>query len=85
MAADPDQEPDYRALCAQLEAQLAQAELDILEFTQSSKDLQHELELELDRMDKADKRIRADLDHATRTADDWKARTRSPLPSRLAQ
>lgn len=62
----------YRSRCTALQAQLAAAEQDILEFTESSKELQAELEGELERMDKAEKGMRRELDDARNEKEEWK-------------
>ncbi|POY73820.1 hypothetical protein BMF94_3361 [Rhodotorula taiwanensis] len=69
----------YRQLCASLQSQLAAAEQDILEFTESSKDLQAELESELERMDKAEKGMRKELDDTKNEKDEWKGKYTTAL------
>ena len=64
----------YRSRCSALQAQLAAAEQDILEFTESSKELQAELEGELERMDKAEKGMRRELEDARNEKEEWKVR-----------
>lgn len=75
----------YRSRCTALQAQLAAAEQDILEFTESSKELQAELEGELERMDKAEKGMRRELEDARSEKEEWKVRKsptiRKELPS----
>ncbi|TNY23006.1 hypothetical protein DMC30DRAFT_444792 [Rhodotorula diobovata] len=82
--ADDGQEPSFdsdaaalahfRDRCRSLQSQLATAEHDILDFTESSKELQAELEQELERVEAAEKSIRRDLDDARNAADDWRAK-----------
>lgn len=64
----------FRDRCRSLQSQLATAEHDILDFTESSKELQAELEQELERVEAAEKSIRRDLDDARNAADDWRAK-----------
>lgn len=65
----------YRQRCSSLQSQLAAAEQDILEFTESSKELQAELESELERMDKAEKGMRKELDDTKNDKEEWKVRS----------
>ncbi|TKA52426.1 hypothetical protein B0A53_05133 [Rhodotorula sp. CCFEE 5036] len=69
----------YRSRCSALQAQLAAAEQDILEFTESSKELQAELEGELERMDKAEKGMRRELDDARNEKEEWKGKYTTAL------
>ncbi|GAA5911577.1 hypothetical protein JCM8208_005681 [Rhodotorula glutinis] len=69
----------YRDRCRSLQSQLANAEQDILDFTESSKELQAELEQELERVEQAEKSIRRDLDDAKNQADDWKTKYTTAL------
>ncbi|KAG0658775.1 hypothetical protein C6P46_005640 [Rhodotorula mucilaginosa] len=69
----------YRSRCTALQAQLAAAEQDILEFTESSKELQAELEGELERMDKAEKGMRRELEDARNEKEEWKGKYTTAL------
>ncbi|GAA5845128.1 hypothetical protein JCM9279_005445 [Rhodotorula babjevae] len=69
----------YRDRCRSLQSQLANAEQDILDFTESSKELQAELEQELERVEQAEKSLRRDLDDAKNQADDWKTKYTTAL------
>jgi len=69
----------YRDRCRSLQSQLANAEHDILDFTESSKELQAELEQELERVEHAEKSLRRDLDDAKNQADDWKTKYTAAL------
>jgi len=62
----------YRSLCSSLQSQLAAAEEDIKDFTESSKELQNELEQELERMEKAEKGMRRELEMVQGDREDWK-------------
>lgn len=64
----------YRTLCASLEQQLNDANADIQEYTESSKELQDELEKELARMEKSEREMRKGLDEARGQVEDWKVR-----------
>ncbi|KWU43270.1 hypothetical protein RHOSPDRAFT_26419 [Rhodotorula sp. JG-1b] len=89
MAGDDDDPPTfasdeaaiahYRSRCSALQAQLAAAEQDILEFTESSKELQAELEGELERMDKAEKGMRRELEDARNEKEEWKGKYTTAL------
>ncbi|GAA5926129.1 hypothetical protein JCM3775_005213 [Rhodotorula graminis] len=74
----------YRDRCRSLQSQLANAENDILDFTESSKELQAELEQELERVEQAEKSLRRDLDDAKNQADDWKTKYTSALRDHTA-
>lgn len=52
------------------------ANADIQEFTESSKELQDELEQELARMEKSERGMRKDLEEAKGKCEDWKVRAR---------
>lgn len=65
----------YQRLNASLQAQLAAAEEDIKDFTESSKELQNELEQELERMEKAEKGMRRELELVQSDREDWKVST----------
>ncbi|GAA5991899.1 hypothetical protein JCM10908_002261 [Rhodotorula pacifica] len=69
----------YRSRCTSLQSQLAAAEQDILEFTESSKELQAELESELERMDKAEKGMRRELDETRNEKEEWKGKYTTAL------
>ena len=73
--ASPDEAiKHYQQLCDSLQAQLADANSDIHEFTESSRDLQEELEKELARMEASEKSMRKGLDEARGEMEDWKVR-----------
>ncbi|GAA5880366.1 hypothetical protein JCM3774_006737 [Rhodotorula dairenensis] len=74
----------YRSRCTTLQAQLAAAEQDILEFTESSKELQAELESELERMDKAEKGMRRELDETRNDKEEWKSKYTTALRDHTA-
>jgi len=59
-------------LCASLQTQLSAAEEDIKDFTESSKELQNELEQELERMEKAEKGMRRELEMVQGDREEWK-------------
>ncbi|GAA6064282.1 hypothetical protein JCM10212_000948 [Sporobolomyces blumeae] len=69
----------YRTLCTSLQTQLAAAEQDISDFTESSKELQHELEQELERMEKAEKGMRRELETVQGDRDEWKTKFTTAL------
>ena len=62
----------YRQLCSSLQSQLSAAEEDIKDFTESSKELQNELEQELERMEKAEKGMRRELEMVQGDREEWK-------------
>ncbi|SCV70732.1 BQ2448_3494 [Microbotryum intermedium] len=64
----------YRDLVNSLQSQLTDANDDIKEFTESSKELQDELEQELARMEKSEKEMRRGLDEARTDVEQWKVR-----------
>ncbi|GAA5944111.1 uncharacterized protein JCM15063_005317 [Sporobolomyces koalae] len=64
----------YRTLCASFQSQLSAAEDDIKDFTESSKELQNELEDELVRMDKAEKGMRIELESVQHDREEWKSK-----------
>ncbi|BGP55059.1 NADH:ubiquinone oxidoreductase [Rhodotorula sphaerocarpa] len=74
----------YRQRCSSLQSQLAAAEQDILEFTESSKELQAELESELERMDKAEKGMRKELDDTKNDKEEWKNKYTTALRDHTA-
>jgi predicted nucleic acid-binding Zn-ribbon protein len=61
-------------LCDSLQSQLADANADIQDYTESSKELQDELEKELQRMEKGEREMRKGLEEARGETDDWKVR-----------
>ncbi|GAA5904675.1 uncharacterized protein JCM6883_003865 [Sporobolomyces salmoneus] len=69
----------YRSLCSSLQSQLAAAEEDIKDFTESSKELQNELEQELERMEKAEKGMRRELEMVQGDREEWKSKYTSAL------
>ncbi|GAA5884999.1 hypothetical protein JCM16303_006510 [Sporobolomyces ruberrimus] len=69
----------YQRLNASLQSQLAAAEEDIKDFTESSKELQNELEQELERMEKAEKGMRRELELVQSDREDWKTKYTSAL------
>ncbi|GAA6014436.1 hypothetical protein JCM11491_007053 [Sporobolomyces phaffii] len=69
----------YRTLCSSLQSQLLAAEEDIKDFTESSKELQNELEQELERMEKAEKGMRRELEMVQGDREDWKTKYTSAL------
>lgn len=62
----------YQTLCSTLQTQLADANADIADYTESSKELQDELEKELSRMEKSEKEMRRGLEEAREEVDGWK-------------
>ena len=68
---------DYRHQVDSLQAQLDEAHADIRDFTESSKELQDELEKELGRLEKGERDMRRSLEHAAAETDEWKV---SPRP-----
>ncbi|GAA5920307.1 hypothetical protein JCM1841_004521 [Sporobolomyces salmonicolor] len=69
----------YRQLCTSLQSQLAAAEQDIQDFTESSKELQNELEQELERMEKAEKGMRRELEECQGDREGWKSKYTTAL------
>ncbi|GAA6021163.1 hypothetical protein JCM10207_008340 [Rhodosporidiobolus poonsookiae] len=69
----------YRQLCTRLANQLEAAEQDIADFTESSKELQGELERELERVEKAEKELRGKCESERRKADEWKTKYTTSL------
>ncbi|GAA5970497.1 hypothetical protein JCM3765_005831 [Sporobolomyces pararoseus] len=69
----------YRTLCSSLQSQLSAAEEDIKDFTESSKELQNELEQELERMEKAEKGMRRELEMVQGDREEWKTKYTSAL------
>lgn len=64
----------YRTLCESLQRQLNEANADIQDYTESSKELQDELEKELARMEKGEREMRKGLEEARGECEDWKVR-----------
>lgn len=62
------------ARCAQLERELADAHADMQEFTQSSHELQDELEKELAALESSEKELRNALELARAQGDEHKVR-----------
>lgn len=62
----------YQDLCRSLEQQVKDAHDDMDDYTESTKELQQELETELDRMDKSEKEMRIALEAAENDKDEWK-------------
>lgn len=62
----------YRTECASLTAQLADANADITDYTESSKELQEELEKELAMMEKGEREMRKGLEEARGDMEEWK-------------
>lgn len=60
--------------CEQLQRELTAANEDIAEYTESSKELQDELEKELARMEKSEKDMRVAMELAQGEVEDWKVR-----------
>ncbi|GJN89428.1 hypothetical protein Rhopal_002408-T1 [Rhodotorula paludigena] len=81
---DPDSPAALKARCAALQAQLDAAEADIRDFTDSSHDLQRELEHELERMERAETALRTDLDQHRSAADEWKTKYTTALRDHTA-
>ncbi|KAL8293717.1 hypothetical protein RQP46_000418 [Phenoliferia psychrophenolica] len=69
----------YQQLCESLQSQLADANSDIQEFTESSRDLQEELEKELAAMEASEKNMRKGLDEARGEMEDWKSKYTASL------
>ncbi|GAA5861558.1 hypothetical protein JCM8547_008072 [Rhodosporidiobolus lusitaniae] len=69
----------YRTLCSSLQSQLANAEEDIADFTASSKELQQELEKELERMEEAERSLRKEMESERGKAEDWKSKYTTAL------
>ncbi|KAK4704936.1 hypothetical protein P7C70_g1277, partial [Phenoliferia sp. Uapishka_3] len=74
----------YQKLCASLQTQLADANSDIQEFTESSKELQEELEKELAAMEASERNMRKGLDEARGEMEDWKAKYTTTLKEHAA-
>ncbi|GAA5841425.1 hypothetical protein JCM3766R1_004080 [Sporobolomyces carnicolor] len=74
----------YRTLCSSLQSQLSAAEEDIKDFTESSKELQNELEQELERMEKAEKGMRIELELVQGDREEWKSKYTSALRDHTA-
>lgn len=62
----------YQSLCASLQRQVDSANQDMDDYTESTKELQAELETELDRMDKSEKEMRRALEAAENEKQEWK-------------
>jgi uncharacterized protein (DUF488 family) len=62
----------YKALCTTLQKKLETAEEDIADFTDSSKELQRELEKELETMEMAERGLRREMEQERDRADEWK-------------
>ncbi len=65
----------YQDLCRSLEQQVKDAHDDMDDYTESTKELQQELETELDRMDKSEKAMRIALEEADNDKQEWKVST----------
>lgn len=65
----------YQKLCDALQSQLTDANADIQDFTESSRELQEELEKELATMEASEKSMRKGLDEARGEMEDWKVST----------
>ncbi|SCZ99189.1 BZ3500_MvSof-1268-A1-R1_Chr7-1g09428 [Microbotryum saponariae] len=74
----------YRDLVDSLQSQLTDANDDIKEFTESSKELQDELEQELARMEKSEKEMRRGLDEARTDVEQWKTKYTTALREHTA-
>lgn len=64
-------------MCESLQRQLNEANADIQDYTESSKELQDELEKELARMEAGERDMRKGLEQARGECDDWKVRAES--------
>lgn len=65
----------YRALAASLTNQLAEANDEIKEFTDSSRELQDELEKELGRLEAGEGEMRRRLEETRDEGEGWKVRS----------
>ncbi|BGP15512.1 hypothetical protein JCM10213_006588 [Rhodosporidiobolus nylandii] len=74
----------YRQLCSSLQSQLQAAEQDIADFTESSKELQGELEKELERVEKAERDLRREWEEERGRADEWKSKYTKSLSDHTA-
>lgn len=65
----------YQDVIRSLQQQVNEANQDMDDYTESTKELQLELESELDRMDKSEREIRRALEAAEGEKEEWKVST----------
>lgn len=67
----------YQDLCRSLEQQVKEAHDEMDDYTETTKELQQELETELDKVDKSEKGMRLALEAADNDKEEWKVTTPS--------